>query len=235
MINISTSSLTIVVPSNGQLQHENTVRGSFLVWPISHIIPAKLTFSSGNPPLTILDYTMSMSLIALPSELHLEILGHLDLQSLLATTSTNKYFHALPTTQIQSQALFSHEAVLLDHWKANHGAANYWDNQKKRSRTAPDVLLKIFAEADNHTTKMERGCRYNDALCARVFPCYSCNKTSRFGGYSWLIQGTEFDLCGSLARRRICIKCDVAKGSPFAKTFRVLNDYPSFLDQVPYQ
>ncbi len=154
-----------------------------------------------------------MSLVTLPTELHLRIVGCLDLQSLLRTTSTNKYFHTLLKDDIRHKALLAHEIVLFDHWKANH-ESTLWDHKNNRSKT----VIELFLEEMTHVQAAQRQVVSNRYLIVgtrRLFPCYSCHKVSRPGLCAWLIQGTDWDLCGSKAEERVCAYCSSVKGLDF--------------------
>ena len=56
-----------------------------------------------------------MSLDGSIMELHLEILGHLDLGHLLEPASTIKHLHSLMRGPLLHKSLAAHEVVLLNH------------------------------------------------------------------------------------------------------------------------
>jgi hypothetical protein len=154
-----------------------------------------------------------MSLTTLPTELPLEILGHLDLESLLKTTATNKYFQALLKEDILRKALLSHEVVLLHHWRANHDAS-FWHRKKNRNRKVIELVPKLVSQ--RYQRQGVSG--HVDAMTLRLFPFYTCYKVFRPHSLVLLIQRTGWDLCGNKAEERTCIRCTPARSLEFWET-----------------
>jgi hypothetical protein len=90
--------------------------------------------------------------LSLPFELHLHILGYLDLVSLLNATATNHYFHDLLSSRVLKNPILANEPILLDRRKA----------------LQPRLmnLGQTMGEADKRTSLA-------NALC---LPCYHCFK-----------------------------------------------------------
>lgn len=172
-----------------------------------------LMLSLGDSSIAMPDHIMTMSFTNLPTELHLEILGHLDLESLLKATATNKYFQALPKKDILRKALLSHEVVLLRHWRANQDA-HYWDYKKNRNKKLAEIVYELAAQRG----AIQRMTDHCDAIKLRLFPCYVCYNVFHPGTFVLLIHGTDWDLCGSKAEQRICRRCNPAKGLEFWET-----------------
>jgi F-box domain len=145
----------------------------------------------------------SMAFVSLPSELHLHILGHLDLVSLLNATATNHYFHDLLSSIVLKNAILAHEPILLD--------------RRKALQTQLMNMGQTMGEAD------KRGTLAN-ALC---LPCYNCFKIKDLkNNFHEYVESTEWRLCGEKAEERLCVHCD-ALVSPVAEPFvmRVINTY----------
>jgi hypothetical protein len=145
-----------------------------------------------------------MDLTALPPELHIQILGHLDLVSLLKATSTNKYFQSLLKDDLLRRALLRHESVLLEFWQMKF---TWW-------WAMPDAKLKRVCKPSQYI-------HTSDLIEEKLYACYSCCRIVTMPHFTLLlIERTPWGLCGERAEERLYFKCAVATESDFlAKIF----------------
>lgn len=69
-----------------------------------------------------------MSLMTLPTELHLELLSILDYQSLMNLNATNRYFASLQTNDLVRKALRHFERSLNRQWATGFALATTYDH-----------------------------------------------------------------------------------------------------------
>lgn len=151
-----------------------------------------------------------MDLTALPIELHLQILEHLDLISLLKATSTNKYFHSLLNKNPLRGALMRHESVLLQYYKDKCPLT--WSTAKSRFMKNEELLLVPNYNHSSATTD----------TTIRRYRCYSCCRSVVLPVFEQCVTGSPWDLCGDRAGERRCMKCEPVTNGDFVE--RILDE-----------
>jgi hypothetical protein len=139
--------------------------------------------------------------------MHIQILSHLDLPSLLKATSVNKYFHALLSKNLIKDALLRHEATLLENWKSKDVQSRLcWMPDKSRNRTWFEA-----GQLDKEDYDAVLACYLDDHR-----PCYSCLRLVKMPVVGHLVAGTCWDLNGCRAGERVCWQC---KSGPHSSSF----------------
>lgn len=133
-----------------------------------------------------------MSLVTLPTELHLELLSTLDYQSLMNVTATNHYFASLRTKDLVRKALRHLERSLMQEWATRFGFATVYD------------------QLGFHEPELARLVKLHDLppQFQAVLPCYDCLKLrERASHFSLFFMTGDSDLDGILASGRKCRDC----------------------------